>query len=894
VRRARLTLALLSLLFISIDSGAQDERAFEIVIQEQPLSGALQSLAEQIDVQIIFFSGATEGLTAEALVGTYTRLQALDALLAGTGLRYIFLNDDSIAIQPVPEAERPSQPSPSGSSGRRPDAATANKFLRADAPTQAFAMEEVVVTGTASKSRTKYESSVGISTFDRADIGRQSPSSTADLISAVPGFWVESTAGTTHGNVFARGIVQDGGYRYVGLVEDGLPVYPVFELSFYNPDQFIRISESVARVEAVRGGTAPIFTSGAVGGTINFVNEQPSESPRLRVKALYSDFAARAVDMHWSAPISPIWSVSAGGYARRSDGIRNPGYVADEGGQFRLELLRSTANSGLSLYAKYIDDTSLFVVPVPLRGSPSNPTAVDGSAGGEYSLHSSDIRAAGLPPSAEEVRLANGDLADGINPRLLTTGIRLDLNVNPGVSLTSHSRFTNGDVSFNGIFTGEAPLSGRDFAALRGIPADYSFITSGDSFDPSFLVQNHGHWAVLKDYEALQNDTRLNVVLAKHDLTVGAYLADFSMSDRWSLGNLLLTDVRNQPQRLLLPGVTDSSGFTQYSFLNLLADYEGTLAAVYLSDEWEVNDRLRVDLGLRFDTEEIEARISNGIDDVDLDGDPATVYDVASLAGTERTQTRDDFNHVSHSVGFNLDLTDRHAAFGHFTRSAKLPHFDDIRNGIARKDRVANVEVGYKTSQESLALFLTAYRTEFDNVPFNDILVDGSIAVRRARTLTYGIELEGVYEPIDTVALNFSLTLQDPEYRNFSGTAVNNSGNSVRRIPKTMLRLVPSIDFADGRGRAFVSFSHYGRRYANDENTVVLPSYLKLDAGVQYAINDQWSAQLNVDNLSNEVGLTEGNPRTDVGASGIGQLYNARTLFGRSLALAVRYNFQTG
>jgi outer membrane receptor protein involved in Fe transport len=109
-----------------------------------------------------------------------------------------------------------------------------------------------------------------------------------------------------------------------------------------------------------------------------------------------------------------------------------------------------------------------------------------------------------------------------------------------------------------------------------------------------------------------------------------------------------------------------------------------------------------------------------------------------------------------------------------------------------------------------------------------------------------------------------------------------------------MLRAVPSIEFAGGRGRAFLSLSHYGSRHANDENTIELPSYLKLDAGVEYAFNEHWAVQLNVDNLSNEVGLTEGNPRTDVGASGVGQLYNARTLFGRSLALAVRYNFQSG
>src|SRR5262245_54456033 len=92
-----------------------------------------------------------------------------------------------------------------------------------------FGVETVVVIGTAVAERTKFDSSVAISTFSAEDIAQQAPASSADLISAVPGFWVESTAGTTQGNVFARGIIQDGGYRYVTLEEDGIPLYPVSE-----------------------------------------------------------------------------------------------------------------------------------------------------------------------------------------------------------------------------------------------------------------------------------------------------------------------------------------------------------------------------------------------------------------------------------------------------------------------------------------------------------------------------------------------------------------------------------------------------------------------------------------------------------------------------------------
>lgn len=871
-------------------AGAED--TYTVDVDEQPLATALQVLAEQLDLQIVFFSGATEGLVAPSVTGYLTRSEAFDALLTGTDLQYVFLNDRSVAIQRIDPTPVPDEPTPVGD---RSEAAIPRErpASPSDPPSAEFGMEEVIVTGTASRARTKFESSVGISTFDRADLARRAPSSTAELISAVPGFWVESTAGTTHGNVFARGIVQDGGYRYVGLIEDGLPAYPVFELSFYNPDQFIRVSESVARVEAVRGGTAPIFTSGAVGGTINFVNEAPSANRELRVKAGLSDYGARVVDMFWNSPVTNAWSMSGSGYVRHSDGIRDPGFVADSGGQLRLELRRLSPDSEIGIYGKYIDDRSLFSVPIPLRGSPSNPVAVDGTAAGTYSLHSNDVRRAWLPPSALEAGVRNDDLADGIHPSVLTAGLEYRRYWRPDLSLASHTRRTSGEVTFNALFTGEVPVAGSAFAAARGVAPAFSYLDGG-YFDPSFLVQNHGHWAIFKEYEALQNDTRLSLSTRGHELALGIYLADFSMADRWSLGNLILMDVGSRPRRLSLDGVTDPSGFTRYSFLNLRADYDGRISALYFADEWELGDRLRLDFGMRYDWQEIDASISDGMSETDLDGDPATPWDVASLAGEDRRFMQTSIDHLGFSLGFNYAITDRHAAFGHFTRSAKLPHFDDVRNGILHEDVVSNLEVGYKASLDSLAVFLTAYRTEFDNVPFSDILVDGSIIVRRAETLTRGIELEGVYEPVDSVSMQFSVTLQDPEYRNFTGVSVDNDGNQVRRIPRTMLRVVPSVWFAAGRGRAFLAISHYGSRYANDENSIRLPSYTKMDAGVQYSLNESWSAQLNVDNLSNEVGLTEGNPRTDVGASGLGQLYNARTLFGRSLMLAVHYNFQAG
>jgi outer membrane receptor protein involved in Fe transport len=363
------------------------------------------------------------------------------------------------------------------------------------------------------------------------------------------------------------------------------------------------------------------------------------------------------------------------------------------------------------------------------------------------------------------------------------------------------------------------------------------------------------------------------------------------MRDRWSLGNLLLMDASDRPQRLLLPGATDAHGYTRYSFLNLLADYDGAAWSLYASDEWQVTDALRLDAGARYDAQEIDASISNAVN-VDLDGDSATRYDNAtSLAGPDRRRVRADFDAAAYSVGFNYELTAQHALFGHYSAAAKLPHFDDVRNGVLVEDNVTNVELGYKTALDSFVMFATLFETQFDNVPFQDILVGGETVVRRAQTLTRGLELEGELQPLAALSVRFSMTLQSPEYRNFAGAGVDNTGNTIRRIPKSMARITPTLAFMQERARAWLTYTYAGERYANDENTIRLPSYSKLDAGVMLDVGDNWTFQLTADNLTDEAGLTEGNPRTDMRAAGLGPIYMARPLFGRSFMGSATYRY---
>jgi iron complex outermembrane receptor protein len=88
----------------SVAHAADTPRAgdsFNLSIERQSLAGALQLLARQCDVQVIFFSRVTEGLSAPAIAGSYTLDAAMERLLAGSGLTFRVINPQTVEVRPT-------------------------------------------------------------------------------------------------------------------------------------------------------------------------------------------------------------------------------------------------------------------------------------------------------------------------------------------------------------------------------------------------------------------------------------------------------------------------------------------------------------------------------------------------------------------------------------------------------------------------------------------------------------------------------------------------------------------------------------------------------------------------------------------------------------------------
>jgi outer membrane receptor protein involved in Fe transport len=203
-------------------------------------------------------------------------------------------------------------------------------------------------------------------------------------------------------------------------------------------------------------------------------------------------------------------------------------------------------------------------------------------------------------------------------------------------------------------------------------------------------------------------------------------------------------------------------------------------------------------------------------------------------------------------------------------------------------------------------VFVTGFDTVFNNFSFTDNVYNPATGGFTQQTVyikteTYGVEVEGNVRPVRWFDFAASATFQKPEFgsfhitQNVSGAPVpfNFTGNRLLRVPETAFRVIPGFNLLENRLRVQFPIEYYGDRYADAGNTVKLPSYRVFNVGVRYDVNRQLTLHLNGDNLDNEIGLTEGNPRTGQFLSGDAgaRFYLARPILGRNWRASVAYRF---
>ena len=782
-------------------------------------------------------------------------------------------------------------------------------------------LEKVIVTGRGTDV-TKFKSSYSISTFSEKDLQKKAPMSMAALITQTPGIFTESSGGEVGNNVYSRGLPNDN-YRYLPLLEDGLPVWEEGAGAFTNADAFFRLDATTKSVQITRGGTASILANNAPGGSVNVITKKGTETLEGLVKLEVGDYDHLRTDFNLSGPINDKLLFQVGGFQRVNNGLRDPGFSGNKGGQFRGGLTYKMDDGQLYLGFKKLDDRNIFYTAMPMASPSKGLPGLSAQSGTLVSNSFSSM----LIPDGQGAFNTNYNLKDGIHTDTNTLTALFEKNVSDSVTVYNKFRRTTGSIDFNGLFSNgvdnsqaflDSSLARLKAANPNTVSAAYR-VVGGDGKNLSAsqigngLAVTQGLWNTYVQLDNIVNDFSikkdLQTALGTHEISAGIYYSQFDQQQNWNWSDVL-TEAINQPRLLNVVGL-DAAGNvttsrTRGGLLNLHTNLQQftdhvTNIDYYVTDSWQVSKALRIDGGVRYHTVKKSGLIAQTTNK-DL-GDASTVADdsVAVFSG-EYKPYEFSAKQTAWSLGANYEFSPQLSGFARAGKSFRItPEFAQWFNCCTPvEDKIGMFELGMKLATKEYSAFVTAYYNDFPNLSFNTTATVNGVQVTqsaKAAAKSLGLEAEFAWRPSSQFDIAFSGVYQDLKYSGFSGanpdgTTFSFTGNQIVRQPKVQASIRPSVHFGPGNAYdVFADYRYTGQRYADVANTVALPAYGEVDLGFAAAINPKTRFQVLVTNLFDEVGVTEGNPRAGVIQGSQEAAFQGRPIFGRHIRASVEFKF---
>lgn len=794
---------------------------------------------------------------------------------------------------------------------------------------------EVVVTGTTARNRTKLESSVAITTVDLAKLEKLAPHSLADSLQQVPGLWVEASGGEVSNNVSPRGLSGGAAFQFISLQEDGLPVIYDGELV----DVLMREDVTIKRFEAIRGGTSAILSTNGPAAIVNFISQKGTQKPQGEAKVTIGDYGMVRTEGVYSGPINDDWTYAVGGYYREGKGVRPIGITADHGGQLRLNVTRKLERGELNLSAKYVNDHNTFYLPIPLT-NPGSPTGVPGVNPHYGSLDGPDV--AHITNQTTNGAVTT-DLNTGFHVLAKVVGADLQHELGGDWSFRNNARYTRYDVAPHSVFNGPNsylvrasnrldPAQSSDVAELLkrfGGTAKLAYAGTGQLInDPSTLNGNGfttdavaetrfrslGHF-VDKLSVTKEND--------KNSFTAGILFASQKLYEDSDYGARIITDVRDQPSRLDIVAVDANNKILGYlSDKGVLRNgyfyerHKGDMKSLsyFVNDEWKVSSKLRLDAGVRYEIARYDVQdegvlaagddlpgnsltggavIPGSLNPDGSDKDNVIANNYMRRAGTGVwTRKQKTIKEASYTAGFNYAFNDHVATYGRYASGTNMPTLYSTDSFVDGASRLSFTEAGVRYISPFWTTSATVFHTKFANLSFGETnQATGDFRQVFVKTLSTGVELEGIINPWKQFSLEYVATLQKATINGIDPNAeeAKQNGNQVMRTPNTQIRLIPTVHF--DFGDVFLVYSHIGKRFADFENALALPAYHVIDMGAEIKIDKKWKLNVKVNNVTNSIGLTEGNPRSGFNQSSNGSLFYARPILGRNATVALSYRF---
>jgi outer membrane receptor protein involved in Fe transport len=766
-------------------------------------------------------------------------------------------------------------------------------------------LDDVIITGVINP-RTKIKSSVSITSMNTKEIEQSAPRSTAEIFRTIPGIRSESSGGEGNSNISVRGVpISSGGSKYLQIQEDGLPVLLFGDIAFATADIFTRFDGNVARIEAIRGGSASTLSSNSPGGIINFISKTGKTEGGSLSTTFGLDYENFRTDVDYGTKIGDGLYFHVGGFYRTGEGVRKTGFNSNNGGQVKFNITKEFEKGSVTVYAKFLNDRAVAYMPMPVQvsGTNSNPnwSSVDGYDATNGALQSIYLNHnVGL---GTEGNIRREKVANGMHPISKSIGANATFDLDNNWKISDNLRYSANSGGFISPFPAQLGTASA-IANSFGPGATLSYANDGTAFNtPNGLVARiHMFDTQLNDMSNFMNDLRLTKKIDNVGITFGFFKSMQNVSMSW-LWNSYLQEVSDTNPRLINVkdvngNLLSENGLYAYGtpvWGNLARNYDTqyNVSAPYVNVSFDVSENLSFEGGLRYDNGKVTGSFAGGTTtkfDVNNDGVlSAPENNVYAIDNANATPVNYTYDYFSYTLGGNYLLNTKQSLFARVSRGASakadrilfsgLDYLDG--NKINALDFLTQTEIGYKQKFDKGYLYATAFSSKTDEQAGYEA---GSNTIRQNNYKSLGLELESLYNVTQDLNVRASMTYTKAEIT--SGTE---EGNEPRRQPKLMYGVMPTFKFMDNKNTVGLSFIGQTKAFAQDSNQLVMNGFVVVNGFVEVGLTKGLSVNISGNNIFNTLAITEAEEGSIT--ENTVNYVRARSLTGRSISMALSYRF---
>jgi len=557
--------------------------------------------------------------------------------------------------------------------------------------------------------------------------------------------------------------------------------------------QYYRPLYNVEQVEVLRGPNALLFGRGGTGGVINRVTKKPVNGQEFKTVDLgYDSFGASdiAVDVNTNLSDSVAFRLNV-----HNDSLKNHRDFYN-GERFGINPTLSVAldeDTDLNLSYEYIDHERFIDRGIPTaNGKPVE--ALSDIVFGDKDENLNTVEASVLRASLNH-RFSNS-----------TKG---------SLSLTSSSfekMYQNTYANSYDLDTNVVQMDGYHDPTERD-----NLILSGSLVNElNFANMTH---TILTGFETIKTDNsnlRYNTFWTSNDCSVSNYDREtFNIADPIDFS-------------VNANGVATAVEYQNSCALKTSTETDISVTSFYIQDQIDVTDNLIVLLGGRYDKFDVK------------------VDDIKNASSASRVDTE-----FSPRIGLIYKPQNNVSLYYSYSESFSPrsgEQYKKLSGGTAgsgetlKPDYYESSEVGIKFDLNKSLSLTSAYFESESEIADYDGNSSEYIAERGLSVEGFELELKGRVN--DNLNVAFS-------YSNIDGETAD--GGQPREIPESTYSIWTAYD-ANPRFGWALGVVHQGESAVKDNNpTLLLPDYTRVDAAVYYELSNDIKLQLNLENLSDEV-----------------------------------------